>query len=159
MHFLQKIYKLSKTNIFFSHFEGTRGEKTKYFAPQQQLHIMHGFILAVFYRTMDPNFLQKTVREHFVLAQLYFVVKCQIVCFQKLVTKRCHLVQGPCIVTKMGITQKWQKTLMLTKMLVMKTQVWYETKLEILILTAILLPFIIIIYVICMYTHNQLKNT
>ena len=23
-----KIYKLSKTNIFFSHFEGTRGEKT-----------------------------------------------------------------------------------------------------------------------------------
>ena len=29
-----KIYKLSKTNIFFSHFEGTRGEKTKYFAPK-----------------------------------------------------------------------------------------------------------------------------
>ena len=32
--FPQKIYKLSKTNIFFSHFEGTRGEKTKYFAPK-----------------------------------------------------------------------------------------------------------------------------
>ena len=31
MHFLQKIYKLSKTNIFFSHFEGTRGEKTQIF--------------------------------------------------------------------------------------------------------------------------------
>ena len=27
------MYKLSKTNIFFSRFEGTRGEKTKYFAP------------------------------------------------------------------------------------------------------------------------------
>ena len=26
-HFSQKIYKLSKTNIFFSHFEGTIGEK------------------------------------------------------------------------------------------------------------------------------------
>ena len=33
-HFPQKIYKLSKTNIFFSRFEGTRGEKTKYFAPK-----------------------------------------------------------------------------------------------------------------------------
>ena len=30
---LKKLYKLSKTNIFFSRFEGTRGEKTKYFAP------------------------------------------------------------------------------------------------------------------------------
>ena len=28
-HFPQKIYKLSKTNIFFSRFEGTRGEKTQ----------------------------------------------------------------------------------------------------------------------------------
>ena len=28
-HFHQKIYKLSKTNIFFSRFEGTRGEKQK----------------------------------------------------------------------------------------------------------------------------------
>ena len=27
------LYKLSKTNTFFSRFEGTRGEKTKYFAP------------------------------------------------------------------------------------------------------------------------------
>ena len=29
--FSQKIYKLSKTNIFFSHFEGTRGEKNQIF--------------------------------------------------------------------------------------------------------------------------------
>ena len=27
----QKIYKLSKTNIFFSHFEGTRGERNQIF--------------------------------------------------------------------------------------------------------------------------------
>ena len=32
-HFPRKIYKLSKTNTFFSCFEGRRGEKTKYFAP------------------------------------------------------------------------------------------------------------------------------
>ena len=29
------VYKLSKTNIFFFRFEGTRGEKTKYFAPRK----------------------------------------------------------------------------------------------------------------------------
>ena len=28
------VYKLNKTNIFFSHFERTRGEKPKYFAPK-----------------------------------------------------------------------------------------------------------------------------
>ena len=33
-NFPQKIYKLSKTNTFFSRFEATRGEKTKYFAPK-----------------------------------------------------------------------------------------------------------------------------
>ena len=30
-HFPQKIYKLSKTNIFFSRFEGMRGEKIQIF--------------------------------------------------------------------------------------------------------------------------------
>ena len=35
--FLKRIYKLSKTNIFFSGFEGTGGEKTKYFAPKPYL--------------------------------------------------------------------------------------------------------------------------
>ena len=30
-NFLQKIYKLSKTNIFFSRLEGTRGENTQIF--------------------------------------------------------------------------------------------------------------------------------
>ena len=33
---IQKIYKLSKTNIFFSHFEGTRGEKTQIFRTQAE---------------------------------------------------------------------------------------------------------------------------
>ena len=34
-HTSLKIYKLSKTDIFFSLFEGTRGEKNnKYFAPK-----------------------------------------------------------------------------------------------------------------------------
>ena len=36
---LPSIYKLSKINIFFSHFEGKRGEKHKYFAPQQWLNL------------------------------------------------------------------------------------------------------------------------
>ena len=31
MHFPQKTYKLSKTNIFFSHFEGTRKDKNQLF--------------------------------------------------------------------------------------------------------------------------------
>ena len=37
LHFPQKIYKLSKTNTFFSHFEGMRGEKPKYFAPEPKI--------------------------------------------------------------------------------------------------------------------------
>jgi hypothetical protein len=37
-HFPQKIYKLSKTNIFFSHFEGTRGEKTQIFRTIEKAH-------------------------------------------------------------------------------------------------------------------------
>ena len=37
-HFPQKIYKLSKNNIFFSRFVGTRGEKTnKYFTPKKRV--------------------------------------------------------------------------------------------------------------------------
>ena len=35
--FPQKVYKQRKTNTFFSQFEGTRGEKTKYFAPNTTL--------------------------------------------------------------------------------------------------------------------------
>ena len=48
-HFPQKIYKLSKTNIFFSCFEGTRGEnKNKYFTPKTSLYIIikhHWYII------------------------------------------------------------------------------------------------------------------
>ena len=33
---LKKIYKLSKTNIVFSHFEGTRGEKKQIFCTQDK---------------------------------------------------------------------------------------------------------------------------
>ena len=36
-NYVKKIYKLSKTNIFFSRFEGMRGEKTKYFAPKTEV--------------------------------------------------------------------------------------------------------------------------
>ena len=45
--FSQKIYKLSKTNVFFSHFKGTRGEqKPKYFAPKKAVGEMIPVFLA-----------------------------------------------------------------------------------------------------------------
>ena len=63
-HFPQKIYKLGKTNIFFSHFEGTRGKKPIYFAPMmlvnfgnsRSLHLssMQGNVMAVL-RTLDKS--------------------------------------------------------------------------------------------------------
>ena len=43
MNFItQKIYKLSKTNIFFSRFEGTRGERNQIF--RTQVNICHEFL-------------------------------------------------------------------------------------------------------------------
>ena len=37
---IQKIYKLSKTNLFFSHFEGTRGEKTQLFRTPDLVNLL-----------------------------------------------------------------------------------------------------------------------
>ena len=54
-----KIYKLSKTNIFFSRFEGTRGEKTnKYFAPKN-----NDLVVKAFGENLTEDVLEKWIKE------------------------------------------------------------------------------------------------
>ena len=52
--FPQKIYKLSKTNTFFSHFEGTRGEKKQIFRT----------LLYNVSKNEDPKILLKICQSH-----------------------------------------------------------------------------------------------
>ena len=49
---------LSKNNIFFSHFEGTRGEKTKYFAPKK-----NDLVVKAFGENLTEDVLEKWIKE------------------------------------------------------------------------------------------------
>ena len=65
VNFPQKIYKLSKTNIFFSRFEGTRGEKNQIFrtlvksGPQFQWQLISSLL---FYGTNFGNLHLRSVQ-------------------------------------------------------------------------------------------------